>query len=181
MAGGILISGGEVVDQTGRRRSDVRIADGHITEVGPALAAADGDSVIDAPGYLTDMFGDEAVRTIEAAGDQPFFISLHFNAPHWPWEGREDAAVAAANPNSMHYDGGNLAKYKEMVEAMDQNVAKVLAALARMGVTVRSAHVDTLGPQAVDVFYLQEADAGALSERRAADAAHAVRAALTPA
>ena len=57
----------------------------------------------------------------------------------------------------------------------------VLAALARMGVTVRSAHVDTLGPQAVDVFYLQEADAGALSERRAADAAHAVRAALTPA
>jgi [protein-PII] uridylyltransferase len=57
----------------------------------------------------------------------------------------------------------------------------VLAALARLGITVRSAHVDTLGPQAVDVFYLQEADAGALSERRAADAAHAVRAALDPA
>lgn len=100
-------------------------------DVGMGLAR--GDSVIDAPGYLTDMFGDEAVRTIEAAGDQPFFISLHFNAPHWPWEGREDAAVAAANPNSMHYDGGNLAKYKEMVEAMDQNVAKVLAALERSG------------------------------------------------
>jgi [protein-PII] uridylyltransferase len=55
----------------------------------------------------------------------------------------------------------------------------VLTALARLDVTVRSAHVDTLGPQAVDVFYLQEADAGALSECRAADAAHAVRAALT--
>jgi [protein-PII] uridylyltransferase len=57
----------------------------------------------------------------------------------------------------------------------------VLRALAGLEVTVRSAHVDTLGPQAVDVFYLQETDAGALSERRAADAAHAVRAALTPA
>jgi len=56
----------------------------------------------------------------------------------------------------------------------------VLAALARLGITVRSAHVDTLGPQAVDVFYLQEADAGALSEDRAARAAHAVRAALEP-
>ena len=33
-------------------------------------------------------------------------------------------------------------------------------------ITVRSAHVDTLGPQAVDVFYLQEASAGALSEHR---------------
>lgn len=55
----------------------------------------------------------------------------------------------------------------------------VCAALARMDVTVRSAHVDTLGPQAVDVFYLQEASAGALSDQRAAEAAHAVRAALS--
>ena len=55
-----------------------------------------------------------------------------------------------------------------------------LAALARLEVSVRSADVDTLGPQAVDVFYLQEPGAGALAEPRAAAAAHAVRAALTP-
>jgi len=55
----------------------------------------------------------------------------------------------------------------------------VCAALARLGLTVTSAHVDTLGPQAVDVFYVQEAQAGALSDTRAADAAHAVRAALS--
>ncbi len=55
----------------------------------------------------------------------------------------------------------------------------VCAALAALDVAVRSAHVDTLGPQAVDVFYLQEPSAGALSETRAAEAAHAVRAALT--
>ena len=56
----------------------------------------------------------------------------------------------------------------------------VCAALAALDVTVRSAHVATLGPQAVDVFYLQEASAGVLSESRAAAAAHAVRAALAP-
>lgn len=55
----------------------------------------------------------------------------------------------------------------------------VCAALARLDVAVRSAHVDTLGPQAVDVFYLQEASAGVLSDQRAAEAAHAVRAALS--
>ena len=55
----------------------------------------------------------------------------------------------------------------------------VCHALARLDVAVRSAHVDTLGPQAVDVFYLQEAHAGALTDQRAAEAAHAVRAALT--
>ena len=54
----------------------------------------------------------------------------------------------------------------------------VCAALARLDVAVRSAHVGTLGPQAVDVFYLQEAHAGALTDRRAAEAAHAVRDAL---
>jgi [protein-PII] uridylyltransferase len=54
----------------------------------------------------------------------------------------------------------------------------VCAALARMDVSVRSAHVSTLGPQASAVFYVQETSAGALSEERAASAAHAVRHAL---
>jgi [protein-PII] uridylyltransferase len=57
----------------------------------------------------------------------------------------------------------------------------VCQALAQMDISVRSAHVSTLGPQAVDVFYVQEAAAGALSEERAASAAHAVRQALVSA
>jgi [protein-PII] uridylyltransferase len=54
----------------------------------------------------------------------------------------------------------------------------VCAALADLDLSVRSAHMSTLGPQAVDVFYVQESGAGALSEERAATAAHAVRNAL---
>ena len=54
----------------------------------------------------------------------------------------------------------------------------VCAALARLDLSVRSAHVTTLGPQAVDVFYVQEAGAGVLSDERAASAVHAVRQAL---
>jgi [protein-PII] uridylyltransferase len=56
----------------------------------------------------------------------------------------------------------------------------VSAALADLEISVRSAHVSTLGPQAVDVFYVQEAHAGALSETRAASAAHAIRERLSP-
>ncbi|MDT0202922.1 [protein-PII] uridylyltransferase [Nocardioides sp. AE5] len=56
---------------------------------------------------------------------------------------------------------------------------RVCAALADLKVSVRSAHVDTLGPQATDVFYLQELGAGALTDDRAAAAAHGVRAALS--
>jgi [protein-PII] uridylyltransferase len=58
-------------------------------------------------------------------------------------------------------------------------VHQVCAALAALDLTVRSAHVDTLGPQAVDVFYVQESQAGVLSDTRAADAAHVVRDALS--
>ncbi len=55
----------------------------------------------------------------------------------------------------------------------------VCAALARLGLTVVSAHVDTLGPQAVDVFYVRDARDGALSGTEAAEAADVVRTALT--
>ncbi|TIC88129.1 [protein-PII] uridylyltransferase [Nocardioides sp. GY 10113] len=53
-------------------------------------------------------------------------------------------------------------------------------ALAGLDISVRSAHISTLGPQAVDVFYVQEAHAGALSETRAAAAAHAIRDRISP-
>ena len=59
-------------------------------------------------------------------------------------------------------------------------VHRVLTTLAGLGLTVASAHVSTLGPQAVDVFYVAEPFAGALTDDRAADAVHAVRTALRP-
>lgn len=55
----------------------------------------------------------------------------------------------------------------------------VCAALAALDLSVRSAHLTTFGPQAVDVFYVQEIGAGALTDERSALAAHAVRRALS--
>jgi arylsulfatase A-like enzyme len=91
-----------------------------------------GNEEIARAGYLTDLFGDEAVRVIrEKTG--PLFLSLHFTAPHWPWEGREDEEVARTLGNFMHFDGGSLETYANMVGAMDDNVGKVLAALRASG------------------------------------------------
>src|SRR5690606_21293617 len=52
----------------------------------------DGNEPTDDAGYLTDLFSDRAARQIEAAASdaRPFFLSLHYTAPHWPWEGPED-------------------------------------------------------------------------------------------
>lgn len=97
------------------------------------IGLSEGDIAIKRTGYLTDIFGAEAVKVVESKSDQPFFLSLHFTAPHWPWEGREDEEMARKLGSSFHYEGGNLAKYREMVEIMDQNVARILDALERSG------------------------------------------------
>jgi arylsulfatase A-like enzyme len=41
--------------------------------------------------------------------------------------------LAKAIGSSFHYDGGTLAKYRELVETMDANVGCILAALAKAG------------------------------------------------
>lgn len=99
-------------------------------EVGPGLMQ--GNEEIERAGYLTDLFGDEAARVIREKS-APLFLSLHFTAPHWPWEGREDEEVARMMQDFRHFDGGSLETFANMVSAMDDNVGKVLDALRDMG------------------------------------------------
>ena len=91
----------------------------------------EGDEEIKRVGYLTDLFGNEAVNRIEQNEERPLFLSLHFTAPHWPWEGRDDIEVSKNMRDFFHKDGGSLQVYANMVAAMDDNVGKVLAALKK--------------------------------------------------
>ena len=54
----------------------------------------DDDVQVHQMGYLTDMLGSRAVDVVNgyAKSGRPFLISLHFNAPHWPWEAPGDEA-----------------------------------------------------------------------------------------
>jgi arylsulfatase A-like enzyme len=97
----------------------------------------DGDAAVQQQGYLTDLLGDRAVETIErhAAARQPFLLSLHFNAPHWPWEAPGDEAESEWLAGRLrHYDGGTQRTYARMVEALDRQVGRVLQALDATGV-----------------------------------------------
>jgi arylsulfatase A-like enzyme len=88
-------------------------------------------------GYVTELLGARAVAAIEgyARGGRPFLISLHFNAPHWPWEAPGDEAEAAhvAGTNLRHFDGGTQETYARMIAAMDREIGRVLDALAAHG------------------------------------------------
>jgi len=84
-------------------------------------------------GYYTQILAEESSQYIWNHSQQgqahPFFLSLHFTAPHWPWEGPEDEAVSRNLTDLFHYDGGNLETYATMVRALDGAVGQVLAML----------------------------------------------------
>ncbi len=97
----------------------------------------DDDVAVDQHGYLTELLGDRAVRTVEefARSRTPFMLSLHFSAPHWPWEAPGDEAKSRRlrTANLRDFDGGTQATYRGMVEAMDAQIGRVLATLASSG------------------------------------------------
>lgn len=93
-----------------------------------------GDRPTTRPGYMTELLGDEAVRWIgQDRAAAPFFLSLHFTAPHWPWQGPDDEAASRDRTDVYDRDRGNLETYGRMVASMDANVARVLAAVDRLG------------------------------------------------
>jgi len=49
-----------------------------------------GSEVVSDPGYVTDVITDEGIRFLDeqAGGETPFYLSVHYTAPHSPW-GRE--------------------------------------------------------------------------------------------
>jgi len=88
-------------------------------------------------GYLTDLISRRSVDWIDriAPRGEPFFLSLHYTAPHWPWETREDAAVSADVKDGLfHLHGGSIHTYRRMIMQMDEGIGWVMAALERHGI-----------------------------------------------
>ena len=105
----------------------------------------EGETPVEMTGYYTDLISERAAEFVAAERSRPFYLQLNYTAPHWPWEGRGDAAVGAEIRRLyedgevplpiLHKDAGSLAKYGELVEAMDDGIGLVLDALAAAGKT----------------------------------------------
>jgi len=105
----------------------------------------DGETKVEETGYVTDLLADRTIATLDRrkADGKPFFISLHFTAPHWPWEsndeeGRAESDRIASAPSEggggiLHYDGGSLETYAKMMKSLDDNVGRVLEKLSAVG------------------------------------------------
>lgn len=90
--------------------------------------------VIEPRGHATDLFSDWAadyLRERATKPDQPFFLYLAFNAPHFPIEPPEDwlAKVKQRTPRLDDKRAKNVA----FVEHLDDRIGRVLAALKETG------------------------------------------------
>jgi arylsulfatase A-like enzyme len=86
----------------------------------------DGERTIHETGYLTDLFTERAVRIVSRARRKPFFLSLQYNAPHWPWQAPGDSPY----PDTLHARaGGSPETYARMARSMDTGIGRVLDGL----------------------------------------------------
>ena len=97
-----------------------------------------GEAEHEESGYLTDLLSkrahDHVKHMAEQHPSQPFFLSLHYTAPHWPWETREDHALAQeVKDNLFHLHGGNIHTYRRMIHHMDEGIGWVVEALRETG------------------------------------------------
>jgi arylsulfatase A-like enzyme len=99
----------------------------------------DDDVQVHQMGYLTDMLGSRAVDVVNENGKsgRPFLVSLHFNAPHWPWEAPGDEAESnrLRLASLFDFDGGTQKTYQRMIQEMDLQIGHVLEALRKNGLT----------------------------------------------
>jgi len=93
----------------------------------------EGEDEVQRAGYLTDLLSDRAVQFVRRQKARPFLLSLHYTAPHWPWETREDAEESRRIASIVHLDGGSLRTYLAMIRQMDEGIGRVLAALDESG------------------------------------------------
>ena len=102
----------------------------------------DGETNREEPGYVTHLVNDHAVAFIEeqAESDRPFFLYVAHEAPHFPYQGPNDAAfrvVGERIPESREPAQVRRA-YREMVEEMDTGIGAILDTLRRLELAGRT-------------------------------------------
>ncbi len=82
--------------------------------------------------YLTDRVTEESIRFIQENRNEDFFLYIPHFAIHGPLQGKQDLVEKYEKLPARDGQGTN-ADYAAMVENLDQNVGKVLAAVKRLG------------------------------------------------
>lgn len=97
----------------------------HVREKQPKSDLWENGRPVERAGFTDDFLTDDAVAYIARHKDRPFFLYLAFLSPHNPLQTHDDPKV---------HPVGTRAIYVKMVEHLDANVGRVLAALKAAGI-----------------------------------------------
>ena len=113
--------------------------------------------LVDEPGYVTNVITDDALAFLDkhARGEKPFYLSVHYTAPHSPWTGHpqeivdsyDDCPFASCPQEKIHpwavghpltescMDNREMLKgYFAAVTAMDADVGRILDRIEALGI-----------------------------------------------
>lgn len=82
--------------------------------------------------YLSDRLTDEVLRFVEQNRDRPFFAYLPDHAVHAPFEPKPDLLKKYKQMASQRPDRRNDPAYAATIEAVDQNVGRIVDLLTRL-------------------------------------------------
>lgn len=86
----------------------------------------ENDEPVYPQGYLTDLFSQKAIDFIKQPHKKPFFLTITYNAPHWPWQGPDDKPYA----DSVNFrSGGSPAIYAAMMKSLDDGIGRIMKTL----------------------------------------------------
>lgn len=95
----------------------------------------EGETTTDEVGYVTDLLSDRATAYVERPDEAPWFLSLHYTAPHWPWSAPSvEAAAREREVDPAEWkEGGSPRIYAEMMGILDAGIGRVMDAVRRSG------------------------------------------------
>lgn len=106
-----------------------------------------GTTPVQVNGYSTDLFADAACEFIRRHVEEPFFVYLPFNAPHFPnpkskapgqpciWQAPQRAFEKYGYPPETT---DQTKRYRAVVTALDAAIGRVLSTLDDLGLTERT-------------------------------------------
>ena len=91
-------------------------------------------------GYVTDLITEHSVDFIRNNSGKPFFLYIPHEAPHVPFQGRNDSAFRFPE-REFSYLGpaeDREATYREMVEVMDEGIGRVMQTLKELNLDTKT-------------------------------------------
>jgi arylsulfatase A-like enzyme len=106
----------------------------------------ENDKPVSEDGYMTDLITAHALRFIDDHAGEPFFLSVQYNAPHWPYQPPDAPSVARGNGDHLQpyeEDPGSREVYAAMVERLDQGIGEIIDAVDAAGLATNTVIIYT--------------------------------------